>query len=113
MIVDDNVDAGKTLGQLLRLSGHEVHVAFGGHAALEAAAEFQPEVVLVDLGMPGMDGHEVARRLRQLPGLTKVTLASVSGYGRQQDQQQSTAQSFVAHFVKPVKWQDVEAWLAM
>src|SRR5207302_10811805 len=68
LVVDDNVDAAETLAHLLRLEGHDVQVAHDGFAALEQAPSFQPQLVILDIGMPKMDGYELARRLRQLPG---------------------------------------------
>jgi PAS domain S-box-containing protein len=103
LIVDDNVDGANSLALLLRLEGHEVKVVHDGQAALEAAGEFRPEAVLLDIGLPrGMDGYEVAIRLRALPGLGSVLIVALTGYGQEEDRQRSSAAGFSAHLVKPV-----------
>ena len=101
LVVDDNVDAAETLAMLLRLDGHHVRVVHDGPAALEAARSRVPEVVLLDIGMPGMDGYEVARRLRQLPGLAGVVLVALTGWGQEQDRQRSKEAGFDHHLTKP------------
>ena len=101
LVVDDNVDAAETLAMLLRLSGHHVRVAHDGPAALEAARSLPPEVVLLDIGMPGMDGYEVARRLRQLPGLAGAVLVALTGWGQEQDRRRSKEAGFDHHLTKP------------
>ena len=80
LVVEDNIDAGDSLSMLLRLHGHEVLVARTGPTALEVAASFHPALVLLDIGLPGMDGYEVARRLRADPALTGMTLCALTGY---------------------------------
>jgi PAS domain S-box-containing protein len=102
LIVDDNVDAAESLALVLRLSGHEVRTAHGGAAALEQAATFVPEVVLMDLGMPGMSGYEAARRVRDLHGMEAVVLIALTGWGQEEDRQRTQAAGFHAHLVKPV-----------
>ena len=86
---------------LLRLSGHEVRVAYGGPAALEAARAFRPQVVLLDLGLPGLDGYEVARRLRADPLTADCLLVAVSGYGQAEDRARSKEAGFDHHLTKP------------
>src|SRR5262249_22449991 len=103
LVVDDNVDGAQSLATLLRLLGHEARVAHDGPEALEAAAEFRPEVALLDLGLPrGMDGYEVARRLRAQPGLATVTLMAMTGYGGEEERAHTREAGFAAHFVKPL-----------
>jgi signal transduction histidine kinase len=85
LVVDDNHDAAESLAMLLKLQGHEVRVAFNGMAALEMTKTYTPDVVFLDIGMPGMDGYEVARRLRQQPGLEKTVLAALTGWGQKED----------------------------
>jgi CheY-like chemotaxis protein len=102
LIVDDNVDAAESQADLLRLSGHEVQVAHSGPAALEVGTVFQPEVVLLDLGMPGMDGYETARELRGREGLQSARLVALSGYGSGEDRRRTREAGFDAHLVKPV-----------
>ncbi|UUX94716.1 PAS domain-containing protein [Aquabacterium sp. J223] len=110
LVVDDNPDAGESLGLLLRDLGHEVHVERRAVAALETATRLRPQVCLLDIGLPDLDGRTLARRLRLLPGLQAVTIAVVSGYGQPQDLQASQAQGLV-HFVKPVETAELLAWL--
>jgi signal transduction histidine kinase len=103
LVVDDNVDGAKTLAALLRLEGHEVQVAHDGPAALEAAAAFRPETVLLDIGLPkGMDGYEVARRLQELPVARQTFLVALTGFGQEEDRLRSRAAGFRDHLVKPV-----------
>ena len=101
LVVDDHHDSGDSLATLLRLLGHEVRVAYDGPAALEAASAFRPDVALLDVGMPGMDGVEVGARLRQNP-VQHVMLIALTGYGRDEDRQRSRNAGFDAHLVKPV-----------
>jgi CheY-like chemotaxis protein/anti-sigma regulatory factor (Ser/Thr protein kinase) len=102
LVVDDNIDAAETLAMLLRIKGHEVHCAHDGPAALELAAAVSPEFVLLDIGMPGMDGYEVARRLRADATLARVMLVAITGYGQEEDRVRSRAAGFDDHFVKPL-----------
>jgi CheY-like chemotaxis protein len=101
LLVDDNEDAVRTLGESLRLMGHSVHVAHDGETALEAAVQFLPEVALIDIGLPRMDGYEVAKRMRALPNPPR-RLFAVTGYGLESDRQRSFGAGFHRHFVKPV-----------
>ena len=103
LVVDDNTDAADGLAALLKLNGHEVRVAYDGPSALAMAETFRPQAVLLDLGLPGMDGHEVARRLRQNPELKGTWLAAVTGWGQPEDRQRSKEMGFDRHLVKPVK----------
>jgi PAS domain S-box-containing protein len=105
LVVDDNRDAAESLGVLLALLGIETMTAHSGPAALEALDEFRPSVILLDLGMPGMDGYEVAQRVRQHPFGRRVTLVALTGWGLQVDRQKSEDVGFDHHLVKPV---DVE-----
>jgi CheY-like chemotaxis protein len=102
LVVDDNRDAAESLALLLRLKRHEVQVAYDGPEALEAARRHHPEVVVLDIGLPRMDGYEVARRLRQEPGLEKTTLIALTGYGRDEDRRRSQEAGFDRHLTKPV-----------
>jgi signal transduction histidine kinase len=102
LVVDDNQDAATSLAMLLRLEGHEVRVAHDGPTALALAKSYLPSVILLDIGMPGMDGYEVARRLRALPGLKDVVLAALTGWGQQEDRRRTAEAGFDHHFVKPL-----------
>jgi two-component system CheB/CheR fusion protein len=112
LVVDDNVDAAESLALFLGMNGHEVRTAFDGPAALELARTCRPEVVVLDIGMPGMDGYEVARRLRQEPGLGSVLLVALTGYGQEQDRRRSREAAIDHHLVKPVDPQALRALLA-
>jgi CheY-like chemotaxis protein len=102
LIVDDNVDAAEVLGEALRVLGFDVRVAFDGPAALAAAASFRPELALLDLGLPVMDGYELALRLRELCGPC-VPLVAITGYGQEADRERSRCVGFREHLVKPVE----------
>jgi CheY-like chemotaxis protein len=100
LIVDDNQDAAEMLGEVLRELGHEVAIAHDGLSALTAAGEFGPTAAVLDIGLPLLDGYELARRLRgNLPG---IRLVAVTGYGQERDRSHSRAAGFHAHLVKPV-----------
>ena len=102
LVVDDNSDAAAMLDMLLRSLGHEARVAHDGLAALRVAEEFQPDVVLLDIGMPGLDGYEVARRLRTLARERPLRIVAVTGWGQDADRQRSREAGFDLHLVKPV-----------
>jgi signal transduction histidine kinase/CheY-like chemotaxis protein len=102
LVVDDNADAADSLSMLLSLSGHEVQTARDGSTALEVAARFRPNVILLDLGMPGMDGYETARRVRTMRGLERVTLVAQTGWGQAEDRRRTEEAGFDHHLVKPV-----------
>jgi two-component system CheB/CheR fusion protein len=102
LVVDDNVDAAESLGMLLRFNGHQVQLAYDGPAALETAVSFLPEMVLLDIGLPGMDGFEVARRLRERTPDRELMLVAMTGYGQDEYQRKSREAGFNYHLVKPV-----------
>ena len=112
LVVDDNRDAADSLAVFLRFQGHEVRVAHGGQAALEEAKAFKPDLIFLDIGMPGMDGYEVARRVRQQPGLESVVLAALTGWGQQEDRRRTAEAGFNHHLVKPPEPKAVEVVLA-
>jgi two-component system CheB/CheR fusion protein len=112
LVVDDNVDVAESLGLLLRLGGHEVRVVHDGLAALEQVQADPPELVFLDIGMPGMDGNEVARRLRQQPGLDGLVLIALTGWGTSEDRRQTAEAGFDHHLVKPVEPEELEQLLA-
>jgi signal transduction histidine kinase/DNA-binding response OmpR family regulator len=102
LLVDDNVDGANSLARVLEMSGHEVHVAYDGPTAIQTATALLPDIMLLDIGLPGMDGYELARTLRQQPGLHDVPLVAVSGYAREEDRQRSQQAGFNHHVVKPL-----------
>jgi signal transduction histidine kinase/ActR/RegA family two-component response regulator len=101
MVVDDNRDAAESIGMILKLLGADVHVEYSGPDALRSMASYQPAVVLLDIGMPGMDGHELARQIRQRPEFRDVTLIALTGWGKQEDPHRFHPGSFDYHLVKP------------
>jgi CheY-like chemotaxis protein/two-component sensor histidine kinase len=102
LLVEDNRDAAESLTMLLDLYGHRVRTVYDGFAALDAARAEAPDVMLVDIGLPGMDGYEVARRIRGDVALHAVRLIALTGYGRDEDRQAALAAGFDHHLVKPV-----------
>jgi PAS domain S-box-containing protein len=108
LVVDDNVDAARTLGELLSTLGHETRVVHDGPSALAMARAFRPDVVLLDIGMPGMDGYEVARRLSALHAGPRPRIVAVTGWGQESDRAQASEAGFDMHLVKPV---DLDALL--
>ena len=112
LVVDDNIDAATTLGELLKVLGHEPLVAHDAPSALELAREEAPEVALVDLGLPILDGFELIARLRNLPGLQALPTVAVTGYGQPSDRARTRAAGFDRHVVKPVGLDDLRALLA-
>lgn len=105
LVVDDNADAAESLALLLRMQGHEIQVACDGVTALQVAEQFRPEVVLLDIGLPRLDGYQVARRLRQQPGADRMLLVALTGYGQDDDRRRSAEAGFSAHLVKPLDLQ--------
>jgi PAS domain S-box-containing protein len=101
LVVDDNVDSAATLGMLLKYLGADVHVAHDGVAALDAVEKYRPNVVLLDIGMPGMDGLEVARRIRERDEFSAITLIALTGWGQEDDRQRTREAGFDHHLVKP------------
>ena len=103
LVVDDNVDSAETLALLLQMGGHEVTVAHDGFTALQAARESRPDVAFLDLGMPMMDGYELASRWRQLPELGGTLLVALTGWGQEEDRRRSSEAGFDVHLIKPVE----------
>ncbi len=103
LVADDNRDAAETLAMLLSMEGHNVEMVHDGHAALEATESFQPEIALLDIGMPGLNGYELAKRIRQGSLGRAVTLIAVTGWGQDNDKAQALAAGFNHHFTKPVE----------
>ena len=103
LVVDDNEDAAASLGALLNLWGHEVQTAHDGRHALAAARQWQPEIILLDIGLPGMDGYEVARHLREDPATSSAFVVALTGYGQEEDRRRSQEAGFNRHLTKPVE----------
>jgi two-component system CheB/CheR fusion protein len=111
LIVDDNTDAARSLAALQKRRGHETRTAFTGPEAVAMASEYLPDVVLLDIGLPGMDGFEVARRIRAMPGLSGTLLIAMSGYGRDEDRAEAKCAGFDEYMVKPVDLDTLRDWL--
>jgi CheY-like chemotaxis protein len=103
LVVDDNRDFADTLGALLETFGHEVRTVYDGSTAMAVAREYRPDAVLLDIGLPEMNGYEVAREVRQAPGLAHVTLVAFTGYGQEEDRRRVREAGFDFHLVKPVE----------
>jgi DNA-binding response OmpR family regulator len=112
LVVDDTVSATDALALILRHWGHTVLVCHDGRAGLDAAGEFRPDVVLLDIGLPGLDGYAVARLLRDRPEHRNAVLIAITGYGRDEDRQRSDGAGLDHHFVKPINLSALEALLA-
>ncbi len=112
LVIDDNRESADTMAVLLRVFGHEVWTAYDGPTALDLARLQPPEVVLCDIGLPGMSGLEVGRRLRQDLGLRDVLLVALTGYGQEEDMRRSQDAGFNAHMVKPIGLDDLRAMLS-
>jgi CheY-like chemotaxis protein len=106
-VADDNIDAAGSLALRLELAGHEVRTAQDGREALAVARAFEPQVVLLDLGMPSMDGYETARHLRRLAWGKDARLIALTGWGQQQDRLRTAEAGFDLHLVKPVSEADL------
>lgn len=110
LIVDDNPDSADTLAMLIQMLGAEVRVARNGPAALAQIDSFRPEAVLLDISMPGMDGYEVAQRIRSLPASADIMLIALTGWSQEEDRQRAKASGFNHHLLKPL---DIDALRAL
>ena len=111
--MDDNCDAADGLADFLRSIGHSVRTSYDGVTAIEEARRTRPEIVVLDIGMPGLDGHEVARTLRAEVGLRSSLIVALSGYGQDSDRQRSREAGFDHHLVKPIELGKLEALLKL
>jgi len=111
LLIEDNADAREALRALLELDGYEVHAAADGIEGLDLARTKAPEVALVDIGLPGFDGYELARRARLVLG-DSLMLVAMTGYGQAEDRARATDAGFDAHITKPVSLEDIQAVLA-
>jgi CheY-like chemotaxis protein len=112
LVVDDNVDSADTLEMLIKMDGHTVRVAHDGFSAVDVAGEFQPDIVLLDLGLPGKDGYTVIKDLRALPATATATIVATTGYGRDEDRVRCLAAGFDDHMTKPVDLEQLQRVLA-
>jgi CheY-like chemotaxis protein len=112
LVVDDNLDSAESMAMMLTLSGHEVATAHDGMEAVKLAAEFQPEVAFLDLGMPRLDGYEAARSIRQQSWGKEIVLVALTGWGQQEDKRRSREAGFDAHLVKPIDFGELEELVA-
>jgi PAS domain S-box-containing protein len=112
LLADDNRDAGESLEMLLAIEGHEVRVAYDGVSALAKLAEFDPDIALLDIGMPTMNGYELATEIRKQPWGQRIQLVAVTGWGQAGDRQRALDAGFNAHFVKPVDFTELQAFCA-
>ena len=111
LVVDDNKDAADSLAILLRMNGHDVQLAYNGPSAIELASTYLPDIVFLDIGMPVVDGYEVARQLRKIPHLQNAILTALTGWGQDEDRQRTAQAGFDFHLVKPVDPKAVETLL--
>lgn len=102
LVVDDNKDAAESMSMLLEMWGHEVAFAYDGPSALETAQRWQPEAIFLDIGLPGMDGYELAERMREMPQAKDAVLIAITGYGQEDDRLRSRRAGIDHHLVKPV-----------
>ncbi len=112
LVVDDNLDAAELLATTAQMMGHVARVAQDGPAGLRVAADFRPDVALLDIGLPVMDGYELAGHLRELPGLESIRLIAVTGYSQEADRAQAAAAGFERHLIKPIRLEQLQALLA-
>ena len=112
LVVDDNVDGAESLANMLQIGGHEIRTAHSGPAALDAARPFNPEVVFLDIGLPGMNGYEVAKRCCTEPSLSGAVLVALTGWGSDDDKRRSREAGFDFHLTKPVELTAIERILA-
>ena len=112
LVVDDNVDTVLSFSMLLTAAGHDVQTAHDGPTAVQAAIEYRPDVVLLDIGLPGLNGYQVAKRIRQQPTLQNVVLVALTGYGQEADRQTSLQAGFDQHLVKPARFEQLQKILA-
>ena len=112
LVADDNVDSADCLARLLKIAGHELRVAYDGPTALALATNFQPKVILLDIGLPGLSGYEVAQRIRQNSETKNATLVAITGWGQPEDQERSREAGFDHHLLKPVNPESLQQLLA-
>jgi two-component system CheB/CheR fusion protein len=112
LVVDDNIDAAESIAMILELAGYEVRCVYDGPSVLQAARMYHPDVVVLDIGLPGMSGYEVARQLREQPDFRRTPLVAVTGYGQEDDRRRSQDAGFDYHLTKPVNPDALQAFVA-
>jgi CheY-like chemotaxis protein len=112
LIVDDNQDSASSLALLLSITGNETRTAHDGVEAVDVAARFKPDIVLLDIGLPKMNGYDACRAIRQQPGGQDMLLVAVTGWGQEDDRRRSQLAGFDVHLVKPVEYAEIEALLS-
>ena len=112
LVVDDNEDLARGLAKLLEIHGHHVRVAYDGPSGVDQAKEWHPEIVLLDIGLPGMDGFQVASLLRQNEGTRNAVIIAISGYGQEEDRNRSKQAGFDHHLVKPINSDELAKMMA-
>ena len=112
LVIEDNPDVARSIARLLAVAGHDVRVAHDGESGMSVAREFAPDAILLDIGLPVVDGLQVARRIRQEPGLSNVPLIALTGYGRDADRQATRDAGFDYHLAKPVDFKTIQNTLA-
>ncbi len=111
LVVDDNTDAAEVMCLLLRALGHDAHVEHDAHHAIERARQLSPDILFLDIGLPDMDGHALAQRLRAMPETADAMMVALTGYGQPEDKARALQAGFDHHVVKPVKLEEIEALL--
>jgi CheY-like chemotaxis protein len=112
LVVEDNLDVARSIQRLLQISGHNVRVVHNGASAMKAALDFAPNAVLLDIGLPDVDGLQLAKWIRQQPALRNVLLVALTGYGLESDKERTRDAGFDHHLVKPMSFQKIESILA-
>ena len=112
LVVDDNADAAESLALLLEMHGHQAQTAGDATTALDAAGQLTPELIFLDIGLPGIDGYELGRRLRTLPALAAARIVALSGHGTADDRRRSREAGFAAHLQKPIDLGELPAIIA-
>src|SRR5262249_55472403 len=112
LVVDDNRDSAESLAMLLQLTGNETHTAYDGAEAVEVAAKHRPDVILLDIGLPKLNGYDACRRIREQPWAKNVLLIALTGWGQEEDKRQAQEAGFNFHLVKPVDHAALEKLLA-
>lgn len=111
LVVDDNRDSADTLAMMLRILGHESHTGYDGQDAVEKAAALSPDAVLLDIGMPRLNGYEAAAQIRQQPGGEQMLLIAATGWGQDEDRERTSAAGFDAHLIKPINHEELNKLL--